>query len=296
MSNSSVTYIQNHQIRNNKKIEVDVLKETLIFGLESHFKVKDYRDVLSKLFSPKHIVAIKVNCLAGRGLSTNPELVQGIIFLLEQIGLSKKNIIVFDRADQDLKKAGFKITTSRTGVRCAGNDHFGYYRDLFIHKSIGSMISQVLVDADAIINVPVLKDHGIVGISCAMKNFFGVIHNPNKYHLNVGNPYVADLCSSDLIKDKVKLNICDAITAQYEAGPPFMPQYSIKENALIISEDMVALDRFGWGLIENWRKKNQLPSLKQVGREPSYIFTAADDEHQIGEADINHIKVNKIRL
>lgn len=296
MNNSSVTYIQNHQIRNNGKIDVEILNKTLIYGLRSHFKVTDHREILRSFFSPKDVVAIKVNCLAGRGLSTNPELVQVIISLLEQIGVAKKNIIVFDRANRDLKKAGFKVTTSRNGVRCAGNDHFGYFRDLFIHKTIGSMISQVLIDADTILNIPVLKDHGIVGISCAMKNFFGVIHNPNKYHLNVGNPYVADLCSSSLIKDKVKLNICDSITAQYEAGPPFMPQYSIKENALLLSSDMVALDRFGWDLIEKWRKNHQLPTLNEVGREPNYILTAADEEHQLGEADINKIRINKIRL
>jgi uncharacterized protein (DUF362 family) len=296
MSLSSVTYIQNSKIRTNGEIDENNLANTLIQGLENHFAVADFRTAWRSLFSTKDVIAIKVNCLAGRGLSTTPQLVRIIVSQLEEVGIPKKNIIVFDRANRDLQRAGFKIDISNSGVRCAGNDYFGYYNQLIMHKSIGSMISNVMVEADGVINIPVLKDHGIVGMSGALKNFFGVIHNPNKYHLDVGNPYVADLCSHELIRSKTRLTICDALTAQYEAGPPFMPQFAVRENTLIISSDMVALDRIGWQRIEELRQAHDLPPLKEVGREPAYIFTAADPEHNLGQADLNKIRVNRLRL
>lgn len=296
MKTAVVTTVRNNRIRQNGHVNPFELTRSLNRGLQAQFTTADPREVWRKMFSPKELIAIKVNCLAGRGLSTHPELVQGIIAQLEGIGISKKNIIVFDRANLDLKRAGFKITTARTGVRCAGNDYFGYHPNLLIHKTIGSMISQVMFDVDAVINLPVLKDHGIAGFSGAMKNFFGVIHNPNKYHLNVGDPFIADLCSHDLIRKKVRLTICDALTAQYEGGPPFMPQFALQENLLLISTDMVAIDRVGWSMIEGWRRDRHLPSLKEVQREPKYIYTAADNNHRVGVADLNRIKINKVGL
>ena len=78
----------------------------------------------------------------------------------------------------------------------------------------------------AIINVPVLKDHDLAGVTMAMKNFYGAIHNPNKYHDNNCNPYIAELNTSPIIKDKTRLIVCDALLAQYNGGPAFKPQYT----------------------------------------------------------------------
>ena len=59
----------------------------------------------------------------------------------------------------------------------------------------------------------------LFGVTIALKSMFGAIHNPNKYHMNVGNPYVADVFMLPPIRQKVRLHICDATTAQYGAGP-----------------------------------------------------------------------------
>ena len=52
----------------------------------------------------------------------------------------------------------------------------------------GRLYAVSLQDATAVINVPQVKDHGICGMTLAMKNFFGAIHNPNKYHIGNGDP------------------------------------------------------------------------------------------------------------
>ena len=66
--------------------------------------------------------------------------------------------------------------------------------NLTVYGSAGSLLSNTLAHTcDAVINLPVLKDHGIVGVTLALKNLFGAIHNPNKYHTNAGDPYVADV-------------------------------------------------------------------------------------------------------
>ena len=44
-------------------------------------------------------------------------------------------------------------------------------------------LSRILTElTDVTINGPVLKTHGVSGITAAMKNIYGVIHNPGDYH------------------------------------------------------------------------------------------------------------------
>ena len=127
-----------------------------------------------------------------------------------------------------------------------------------VNGSIASLLSRTLTRiCDAVINIPVLKDHGIAGVTIALKNFFGAIHNPNKYHEKLGDPYIADLWLVPVIRQKTKLIICDALTAQYEGGPPYKPQWIWNFNSILVGKDPVALDYVGWDIIERKRKEKK---------------------------------------
>jgi len=295
---SRVVIVKSNSVRaSGWKIHKAIAKKMLGTALEQLFPGLQEPAVWKRLFQPSDVVAVKLNCLAGKGLSPHPELVEAIVDGLKSVGIPEKHIILFDRLDQDLRRAGFRINKRPPGAVCMGNDSFGYSPDLIVYRSIGSLMSRVLTDyATAIVNVPVLKDHGIVGFSGGLKNFFGVIHNPNKYHLNVGDPYVPDLCSYPLIKDKLRLTIFDAINAQYEGGPPFIPQFTWPFNGLMVSTDPVAVDYVGWQIIEEKRHEMGLPSLKTVHREPKYILTAADSEHNLGTADPKQIQIIRSKV
>jgi uncharacterized protein (DUF362 family) len=142
--------------------------------------------------------------------------------------------------------------------------------------------------------VPVLKDHGICGITNALKNFFGAIHNPNKYHENRCDPFIADINMLSEIRNKIRITISDVLTAQCEGGPPFMPQWAWPFNGLLVGFDLVALDRIGWDIIEKKRKEMGLLTLKQVNREPTYIATAANGAHRLGCNDLSKIEVVRV--
>ncbi|HUJ20692.1 MAG TPA: hypothetical protein VLX58_04180, partial [Bryobacteraceae bacterium] len=111
-----------------------------------------------------------------------------------------------------------------------------------------------------------------------------------KYHVNVGDPYVADVYMLPPIRQKVRLHICDATTAQYEGGPSYMPQWSWPYNGLLVSRDPVALDSVGWQIIEQKRAEKGVQSLKELRREPAYIATAADSQHRLGTNDLRRIE------
>jgi uncharacterized protein (DUF362 family) len=234
---------------------------------------------------------LKVNCLAGRGASTRMVLVDAVIERLQQAGFRGQDIVVWDRLNSDLESAGFPVGVRRDKVRFIGNDSAGYEDDLAVFGSAGSLLSRTLTrQCQTVINLPVLKDHGIVGVTMALKNMFGAIHNPNKYHTNAGDPYVADVNALAPIRQKVRLTICDALIAQYEGGPSYKPQWSWPFNGLLVASDPVALDTVGWQIIEAKRKEKGLMSLQAAKRAPSYIATAADAQHRLGTNDARLIR------
>ncbi len=248
----------------------------------------------NKLVRPGETVALKVNALGGRGFCSNP-LVEAICERLQEAGIKANDIVVWDRDSDELEHAGFHVSTSGNRVQCFGTDRVDYEPELVTHGSVGSRLSKILTQrCNVLINVPVLKDHDGAGVTIALKNMYGVIHNPNKYHPNGCNPYIADLNMLPEIRSRMRLTICDATTASYEGGPGYKPEYSWKNNALIVSQDPVALDYTGWQIIERKRAEKGLKTLEGDGRAPHYIATAADAQHRLGTNDPRRITVVEV--
>lgn len=264
-------------------------------AMESFYPGDSPLDAWKKVVRPGEVVGLKVNCLSGRGAATSPVLVEAICERLQQAGIPQKDIVIWDRLNSDLESAGYHVASRKDRIRCLGNDSAGYGFDLLVYGSAASLLSNTLTKTcDAVINLPVLKDHGIVGVTLALKNLFGAIHNPNKYHTNTGDPYVADVNMFPAIRQKVRLTICDAITAQYEGGPSYMPQWSWHYNGLIVARDPVALDYTGWQILERKRAEKGMKPLREVHREPLYIATAADGGHALGTNDPKRIDLVEV--
>lgn len=252
-------------------------------------------DPWKKLVRPGATVGVKVNALGGRGLSSNLQLVEAICERLQEAGIKGSDIVVWDRDSDELERVGFHVATGGNRVQCFGTDRVDYEQELVTHGSVGSRLSKILTQrCNVLINVPVLKDHDSAGVTMALKNMYGVIHNPNKYHPNGCNPYIADLNMLPEIRSKMRLTICDATTACFEGGPGYKPEYSWKNNALIVSQDPVALDYTGWQIIEHKRTEKGLKTLDADGRAPRYIATAADAEHRLGTNDPKRIAVVEV--
>jgi len=256
-------------------------------AMQAFYGRDDPMEAWRQVARPDEVVGLKVNCLAGPGsASTNPALVAAVCERLQRAGVAARNILVFDRLSSDLESAGFRIADRPGRIRTLGNDALGYEEELAEWGSAGSLLARAVTRiCDAVINLPVLKDHGIAGVTMALKNLFGTIHNPNKYHVNVGDPYVADVYMLPPIRQKVRLAICDAVTAQYEGGPSYMPQWTWPFNGLLVSRDPVALDHTGWQIIEKKRAERGMKPLAAEKRRPSYIATAADARHRLGTND-----------
>jgi len=264
-------------------------------AMQTLFERDHATEAWSKLVRPGETVGVKVNALGGRGLSSNLQLVEAICERLQEAGTKAGDIVVWDRDSAEMERSGFHLSMGGNGVQCFGTDRVDYEQELVAYGSVGSRLSRILTQrCNLLINVPVLKDHDGAGVTIALKNMYGVIHNPNKYHPNGCNPYIADLNMLPEIRTRMRLTICDATMAQYEGGPAYKPEYSWKNNALIVSQDPVALDYTGWQIIERKRAEKGLKTLEAEGRTPHYIATAADAGHRLGTNDPRRIAVAEV--
>lgn len=109
-------------------------------------------------------------------------------------------------------------------------------------------IARVYTEADHIINVCLLKNHGC-GITGAMKNHFGAIPPPFPKFLHDGlgeKSYISDICNTPSIKNKVRINICEAIFGNWHDNvwcPRLWKTFPDRTpNSLFLSTDPVAFD------------------------------------------------------
>lgn len=245
------------------------------------------------LFSPEDRVAIKVNAMGGEKIATNRHLAMAVAKALMKAGIRGNNILIFDRTTVELQRAGYDIVESGSGPLCFGTDRVGYEPEPRVHRSMGGCFTPILTRwATALVNMPVLKDHDLAGVSLSMKNLFGLIHNPNKYHDSGCSPYLVDLLDHPEVKKKHRLVLCDGLRAQCHGGPAYRARWAWNWGGIMVATDPVALDRVGEGVISAKRREFGLPSLEEEGRPPDHISLAA--KRGLGRADSREIEIREM--
>lgn len=232
---------------------------------------------------PGHMVFIKPNLLKASPPSaavvTHPEIIRAVIRLVHQAGAKA---VVGDSPGlgglrRVCEKSGVLDVIREEGAFLADTDeavkvkNYGQFQYFDISRSV--------CEADAVINLPKLKTHGMMTLTGAVKNLFGCIPGRRKvqWHLNAGVDRAAfarmlvELCS--LIKPR--LTIMDAVVGMEGNGPGSGDPRQI--GLVFAGQDPVAVD---------------LVSGKVVGAEPSLLYTMkAAREAGIGAASLDRIRI-----
>ena len=249
-------------------------------------------------YIPRGPVGMKINCLTGRFFPTPQNLVEALTkLILANTDIEENDIIVWERSTRELAEAGYELNASSFGRRCLGTDAngIGYYDDFETAGEVSTRVSRILTDmVELNINLPVLKDHSIAGLSASLKNMYGAIFNPNKMHDNHCSPYAAHVSALPTLKKKCRLSVIDAARIQYQGGPGFLSEYIVPYNGLIISDDPVSADRIALEILEKVRKAHGQPPLAEAGRPVNYLDAA--EEIGLGTTDRNKIKLDIIAV
>jgi uncharacterized protein (DUF362 family) len=290
-------------VKNNNAVFNDEPVETAAYLMLSRAMIEltgmnNLKDAWRIFVKPGEKIGLKVNPVAGKLLFTSHAVVKSVVRQLTESGISRKDIIIWDRRDMELKDTGFtmdnypEITIKGTevqdekgsfvdengklyGERNIDKDWF-YWADVegeYDSETLPFMVNGgrfsyftkiVTRDVDKIINIPILKNAG-GSITNAMKNLaFGSVSNTGRLHEKLWNETCAEVCAFSPLRDKVVLNICDGLRGCFNGGPGANPQFICNYNRLLVSTDPVAMDRTGYDIIaakriEEGLQKNYTP-------------------------------------
>jgi len=273
-------------LRSDTEIVQSVLDKMLGRSVAKLMNASTGAEAWKKLFSPGDVIGIKVNCLCGKGVATHPEMVTAVVSGLRMAGVREENIIIWDRSSRDLMKCGYKINKDKSGVKCYGDDDD--WGEVITRGAFKGRITKFISEkCNGFVNVPILKSHGITGISCCLKNHYGSFDNPGSHHDNHCNPAMADFNSLPVVRKKTRLVVVDAIRPQYEGGPDLKPEMQWNYYSLLVSTDPLAADYQGLKIIE--RKRNEL-NMQPFGDKVTAWLEAAR-ERGVGTCDPNRIEL-----
>ena len=265
--------------------DISVIKQMMNAGITSLTGTLTPEKAWSSLFSREERIGIKINGLGSDTLIGNYQICWAIVDALKDIGVPENNIIVWDQYEHHLLSSGFRLNTSFKGVRIFATDRGGGPEALDSGSSFkeydsgyGAVrISKILAEeVDSLINLCLLKDHGLAGVSIALKNIsHGVISHPDNFHDDSCDPFIGALNAIPEIKDKIKLHICNAVLGLFDKGPMPNKRFLWDYNGILFSKDPVAMDTIGMNIIEKKRLDKNLPSLFNRATVPIHIETAA---------------------
>jgi uncharacterized protein (DUF362 family) len=250
-------------------------------------------------------VAIKPNGIAGRKgatMASNKELVLEIVKGVMAAGVPASNIVIYEQYPSFLAgtrcadKSGVLDPAFPAGITAVVHENKDAVMPEIKVMGIGTKFVRPFTEATAVINVGNIKDHSICGYTGCLKNItHGSTINPHSFHEHNASPQIAELYAQDVVKSRVRLHITDAYKLIYDQGPlDTNPKRRVPHESVYVSTDPVALDVIGWEVIEKWRKENSLPTLREAGREPTYIRVAS--ELGLGVFDKNRISLREVNL
>ena len=225
-------------VKDNELLAPGTIRQMLDAAIAKLTGLDDAQAAWAALFAPQERVAIKVNTIQGSGLWTHVPLALTVAECLQGAGIPAEQIVIFDRYGLELKNAGYTLNQDGPGVRCMGTD-INYTGGEKL-MGVDVKFSDILLNCDALINIPVLKQHGVTGISFALKNHYGTFDSPSRFHEGRARQALGELNALPPIKERTRLTIGDALAVA--AGS----WYSIATgDSILMSFDPVAHDATG---------------------------------------------------
>ncbi len=200
--------------------------------------LNDAAEAWATLFAPEERIAIKVNVVQSSAFRTHVPLVMAVAERLQAVGIPPEQIIIFDRRTRELERAGYPVNQDGPGVRCYGTER-DYTGDWTLMDT-NIRFSDILLDCDALINIPLLKEHGESGISFAMKNHYGSFDRPSRFHGGRIERAIPELNDLPPIRDRTRLIIGDALAIVKRGW-----QSAVTGDSIFMSFDPVAHDTVG---------------------------------------------------
>jgi uncharacterized protein (DUF362 family) len=199
--------------------------------------------------------------------NTNPVLVNAIIKDCLAAGASQ--VLVFDHTCDEwsasYKNSGIEDAAKNAGAKVVFAHDEKYFREVSLPNAKNMKKAQIhesIIDCDVWINVPILKNHGGAKLTCAMKNFMGIVWDRGYMHKNNLQQCIAD-CST-YAKMPV-LNIVDAYRIMTQNGPKGKSIDDVQTpKAIFMSTDIIAVDTAACKFFTQFNDKVDLDVVSHI--------------------------------
>jgi len=261
------------------------------------------------------VVAIKVFSSPGPNTGTRVVVVEAVIEGLLAAGVRATNIIVWDRSEADLRRAGYGSLIPKFGITLAGALQTGYdpsdaytfalvtglrYGDLefgktgegvgrrsFVTKLLGPRVTRIISIAPA-------SNKLSTGVTGHIYNMtLGSLDNTWRFESNPSTLSWAlpEIYAMRSIGDRVALCITDALICQYEGEETTLLHYSAVANELYFGTDPVALDLLALRLLESERRSSASAEIK-----PDLNTYRNAALLQLGTDDLDRVEIRRVSL
>ncbi len=213
--------------------------------------------------------------------NTNPDVVATIIRLCFDAGAKTVKIgdNPCDVAEKTYEASGIAAAARQLGAKVVFLDRTRFKEAKIDGEAVKTIpVYPEIIDADLVINVPVVKHHRLAGLTMCMKNYMGVIDKRNTFHQAIA-PSVADLTRFM----KPRLCVLDATRILKANGPKGGKLEDVETRLLLAAGvDIVALD--AWG-------------AEIVGQAPASIGTIAKgQEFGLGKIDYRSLALRELAV
>jgi uncharacterized protein (DUF362 family) len=211
---------------------------------------------MERFVKPGDDVIVKPNiCVAYRtyeyAATTNPWVVGAVVELALEAGAKRVRVIDYPfggSCDEAYVRSGIQEQVEASGGEMEAISAFKFARtDLPEALDLTRCtIYQDILDADAVINVPIAKHHSLAQLTLGMKNLMGTIWDRPMMHHNLGQR-LADLSN----RIRPELTIVDAVRILMANGPTGGSLDDVRQaDTLIASPDIIAADSYAATLFE----------------------------------------------
>ncbi|MEZ5018685.1 MAG: DUF362 domain-containing protein [Bacteroidales bacterium] len=288
---------------------------------------KKLKKAWRRFVAPGERIGLKVNPVAGKSLSTSHEVVRAVIAQLQESGIERSQLTIWDRREFELTDVGF-TAENYPGIRIVGTEqmdkdglYYGkdgklygehmidrdwyYWADVegeydeytmpyMVNRGKYSYFTKILTqELDKVINIPILKNAGMT-VTLALKNLaFGSVSNTGRLHAKLWNETCAQVCAFAPVRDKVVLNIVDGIKGCFNGGPGANPQFFCDYHTIITGTDPVAVDRIGYDIV---LAKRIAEGLQKEGTQQALEFMVQAERLSLGIADRTKIELKEVVL
>jgi uncharacterized protein (DUF362 family) len=315
--------------------QAEPVRQMMERGMTELTHAEDWAGAWREFFEPGDVVGIKLNPVGQPHVISAPEVLHPIIDGLEQAGVKRKDIIVYDRYHDQFVNAGFDKWLPE-GIRWMSAsekylnvqmDMEGYDRDTYMEMPLvnpeykeeyslsdphvrRSYVSNFFSkEINKMVNLCLLKHHQSAGVTLALKNLsHGLVNNVNRSHAsttaNACGLFIPAVVDLPIVREKVVLNILDGVKAAYHGGPGgSVGKYSWEHKTMYFATDPVALDKTGWKAIDEKRAAVGVPSIALLKPDEDSRWLNCHVEHieiagnfGLGEFDDEKIRVKRIDL